>query len=175
MNLQLDSVSDGKRGFRRKWQFSEMLLNKLCGLNGRFDNVVILFDEFGRFLEYASGTDGGKCGDNALQEIFEVSQNAAGMLQIINFIQTDIKTYLLRVDQSRNLSRYIGRYDESEKFHISSNLETVFANLIARNDITAFQNTVVKWLDEKEESWKKYTSLINGHIQQVFGRLSGIS
>lgn len=164
----VNDVYELATGQRIRWEegisakaILEMLLNKLCGLNGRFDNVVILFDEFGRFLEYASGTDGGKCGDNALQEIFEVSQNAAGMLQIINFIQTDIKTYLLRVDQSRNLSRYIGRYDESEKFHISSNLETVFANLIARNDITAFQNTVVKWLDEKEESWKNVYNVLN--------------
>lgn len=164
----INDVYELTTGQRIRWEegisakaILEMLLNKLCGLNGQFDNVVILFDEFGRFLEYASGTDGGKCGDNALQEIFEVSQNAAGMLQIVNFIQTDIKTYLLRVDQSRNLSRYIGRYDESEKFHISSNLETVFANLIARNDASSFQNKIVKWLGENEEEWVNVYNALN--------------
>ena len=143
----------------------EMLLSRYCGLNGSFDNVIILFDEFGRFLEYASGTDGGKCGDNALQEIFEVSQNAAGALQIINFIQTDIKTYLLRVDQSRNLSRYIGRYDESEKYHISSNLETVFANLISRTDKKAFNEKIVSWQDKHDEEWKNLFQNINNWSQ----------
>lgn len=147
----------------------EMLLSKYCGLNGQFDNIVILFDEFGRFLEYASGTDGGKCGDNALQEIFEVSQNAAGALQVINFIQTDIKTYLLRVDQSRNLSRYIGRYDESEKFHISSNLETVFANLISRKDKAAFVDKIVSWQGEQEEYWEDLFEKVNKWV-----RTSGI-
>ena len=157
----INDVYEQTTGQRIRWEegisaksILEMLLSKFCGLNGQFDNIVILFDEFGRFLEYASGTDGGKCGDNALQEIFEVSQNAAGALQIINFIQTDIKTYLLRVDQSRNLSRYIGRYDESEKFHISSNLETVFANLIARNNADAFKDKIVNWLNGNEENWK---------------------
>ena len=157
----INDVYEQTTGQRIRWEegisaksILEMLLSKFCGLNGQFDNIVILFDEFGRFLEYASGTDGGKSGDNALQEIFEVSQNAAGALQIINFIQTDIKTYLLRVDQSRNLSRYIGRYDESEKFHISSNLETVFANLISRNNPATFKDTLVSWLNDNEENWK---------------------
>lgn len=165
----VNDVYEQTTGQRIRWEegisaksILEMLLSKLCGLNGQFDNVIILFDEFGRFLEYASGTDGGKCGDNALQEIFEVSQNAAGALQIVNFIQTDIKTYLLRVDQSRNLSRYIGRYDESEKYHISSNLETVFANLISRSQADIFKDKIVGWLDDNEEEWKStYDDLNN--------------
>lgn len=164
----VNDVYEMTTGQRIRWEegisaksILEMLLSQYCGLNGVFDNVIILFDEFGRFLEYASGTDGGKCGDNALQEIFEVSQNAAGALHIINFIQTDIKTYLLRVDQSRNLSRYIGRYDESEKYHISSNLETVFANLINRKDRMAFQNDIISWQKDKEEEWRDIFSKIN--------------
>ena len=156
----VNDVYEMTTGQRIRWEegisaksIIEMLLSKYCGLNGQFDNVVILFDEFGRYLEYASGTEGGKCGDNALQEIFEVSQNAEGALHIINFIQADIKTYLLRVDPNRNLSRYIGRYDESDKYHISSNLETVFANLIARKDREAFR-TITGWQGEKEAEWK---------------------
>ena len=168
----INTVYEIMTGQRIRWEegisaksILEMLLSHYCGLNGEFDNVVILFDEFGRFLEYASGTDGGKCGDNALQEIFEVSQNAAGALQVVNLIQTDIKTYLLRVDQSRNLSRYIGRYDESEKYHISSNLETVFANLIARKDSTAFKEKVVSWQRGKEEEWKSVFERLNQWVQ----------
>lgn len=122
----------------------EMLLKEYCGINGQFDHIIILFDEFGRYLEYASGADAGKSGDSALQQIFEVSQDADGALQVVNFIQSDIKTYLVRVDQTRNISRYIGRYDQSDKYHISSNLETVFANLIYRNDKDVFSHTIVK-------------------------------
>ena len=156
----VNDVYEMTTGQRIRWEegisakaIVEMLLSNYCGLNGQFDSVVILFDEFGRYLEYASGTDGGRCGDNALQELFEVSQNAEGALHIINFIQADIKTYLLRVDPNRNLSRYIGRYDESDKYRISSNLETVFANLISRKDKEAFRE-IIEWQNKNEPEWK---------------------
>lgn len=139
----------------------EMLVTEYCGMNGKFDHVIILFDEFGRYLEYASGVNAVKSGDSALQQIFEAVQNADGALQVINFIQSDIKTYLQRVDQTKNISRYIGRYDGSDKYYISSNLETVFANLIQRKDKEAFSNTVIKWQSDNEEIWKKYFEQLN--------------
>lgn len=136
----------------------EMLVSEFCGMNGLFDHIIILFDEFGRYLEYASGVNAAKSGESGLQQIYELTQktqNVEGYLHVINFIQSDIKTYLQRVDQTKNISRYIGRYDESEKYYISSNLETVFANLIQRKDKVEFKNEIVSWLDEEEDTWKK--------------------
>lgn len=135
----------------------EMLVSEYCGMKGMFDHIIILFDEFGRYLEYASGVNAAKSGESGLQQIYELTQktqNVEGYLHVINFIQSDIKTYLQRVDQTKNISRYIGRFDESEKYYISSNLETVFANLIQRKDKEAFSNVVIKWLKENDESWK---------------------
>ena len=123
----------------------EMIISEYCGMNGQFEHVVLMFDEFGRYLEYASGVAAAKSGDSALQQIFEVAQNMNGVLQVINFIQSDIKVYLQRVDQTKNISRYIGRYDASDKYYISSNLETVFANLIYRKDKIAFEKNIVTW------------------------------
>lgn len=142
----------------------EMLISEYCGMNGRFDHIIILFDEFGRYLEYASGVNAAKSGDSALQQIFETSQNAEGTLQVINFIQSDIKTYLQRVDQTKNISRYIGRYDASDKYYISSNLETVFANLIQRIDKQAFDNLIVKWQNSNEAKWKDIYNKLNKWI-----------
>lgn len=139
----------------------EMLVTEYCGMNGKFDHIIILFDEFGRYLEYASGVNAAKSGDSALQQIFEAVQNADGALQVINFIQSDIKTYLQRVDQTKNISRYIGRYDGSDKYYISSNLETVFANLIQRKDKKLFASTVIKWQSDNEDSWKSDFEKIN--------------
>ena len=132
----------------------ELLISEYCGMNGRFEHIVLLFDEFGRYLEYTSGVNAAKSGDSALQQIFETTQNADGVLQVINFIQSDIKTYLQRVDQTKNISRYIGRYDASDKYYISSNLETVFANLIQRKDNAAFDTNIVSWQKSNEEKWK---------------------
>ena len=137
------------------------LVNEYCGINGVFDSVVILFDEFGRYLEYASSGESAKTGDSALQQVFECSQNAEGLLHVVNFIQSDIKSYLQRVDNTKNISRYIGRYDVSDKYYISSNLETVFANLIQRKDAAAFNSYVVEQQNTREAHWKKMYDDLN--------------
>lgn len=142
----------------------ELLMNEYCGMNGLFDHIILLFDEFGRYLEYASGTNAAKSGESALQQIYELTQktqNVDGYLHVVNFIQSDIKTYLQRVDQTKNISRYIGRFDESEKYYISSNLETVFANLIQRKDKDEFNNLVVSWIKDNSDNWKALFNNLN--------------
>lgn len=142
----------------------EMLVSEYCGMNGLFDHIILLFDEFGRYLEYTAGVNAAKSGESGLQQIFELTQktqNVEGYLHVINFIQRDIKAYLETVDQTKNVSRYIGRFDQSEKYYISSNLETVFANLIQRKDKDAFNEIIVNWQNSKEEDWKNLFSQLN--------------
>lgn len=142
----------------------EMLVSEYCGMNGIFDHIILLFDEFGRYLEYTAGVNAAKSGESGLQQIFELTQktqNVEGYLHVINFIQRDIRAYLETVDQTKNVSRYIGRFDQSEKYYISSNLETVFANLIRRKDKEAFNEIVVKWQNSKEEEWKDLFNKLN--------------
>lgn len=121
----------------------ETLCNEYCVSQGLFNKIIIIFDEFGRYLEYASAYSA-KAGDSALQQIFEAAQNTNGLVQFLGFIQSDIKTYLSRVDQSSNISRYISRYDRSDKVHLSSNLETIFANIIERSDTELFEQYISK-------------------------------
>ena len=137
----------------------DTLLQECCGLHGQFDGIVILFDEFGRFLEYVSSNPAA-AGDSALQQIFESVQNAEGDIQFIGFIQSDIKSYLQRVDKSSNISRYIDRYDAGEKIYLSSNLETIFANLLEKKDKNAFNQLVVEQMDNAEAEQKSlFTNL----------------
>lgn len=128
----------------------DTLLQECCGLHGQFDSIVILFDEFGRFLEYVSANPAAS-GDSALQQIFESVQNAEGTIQFVGFIQSDIKSYLQRVDKSSNISRYIDRYDAGEKIYLSSNLETIFANLLEKKDTHVFKQMVIDRLDAEED------------------------
>lgn len=143
----------------------EVLLEKCCGLRGRFDGILILFDEFGRFLEYASAQPG-SAGDSALQQIFEAVQNADGDIQFVGFIQSDIKTYLNRVDKTSNISRYIDRYDASEKLYLSSNLETIFANLLEKKDSNLFTELVASRINNENASWKKLFDNMNRWLSQ---------
>lgn len=103
-----------------------------CEKNNTFNKIVIIFDEFGRFLEYASAFPN-QAGDSALQQIFEAIQNANKNILFLGFIQSDLSAYISRVD-SPNIKRYVGRYDTSDKYYLSSNLETVLANLIKKYD-----------------------------------------
>lgn len=139
----------------------ETLVSEYCGISGEFDKVVVIFDEFGRYLEYASSSTAAHSGDSALQQIFESAQNAEGNIQVINFIQSDIKTYLQRVDKTSNISRYIGRYDASDKYYLSSNLETVFANLIDRKDKDMFENSIKRWQHSHEDRWQNIFNLMS--------------
>lgn len=138
----------------------DTLLTACCGLHGRFDGIVILFDEFGRFLEYASAQPGA-AGDSALQQIFESVQNAEGDIQFVGFIQSDIKSYLQRVDRASNISRYIDRYDAGEKLYLSSNLETIFANLLEKKDPVAFDTCVGQRLKKEIAAWRKLFDSMN--------------
>ncbi|MGL6119418.1 MAG: hypothetical protein ACRC0V_02835, partial [Fusobacteriaceae bacterium] len=152
-----------------------------------FDKILIIFDEFGRFLEYASGNPQ-KAGDSALQQIFETIQNKEGNILFLGFIQSDIKTYLSRVDKTSNISRYIGRYDVSEKFYLSSNLETIFANLIDKKDPKIYKHYIeenitgnekyfkglhenlIKWLPniENKDIWSNYESFKKIIVEGVY-------
>jgi hypothetical protein len=109
-----------------------------------FSKLIILFDEFGRFLEYAADKPH-LAGDANLQQIFEGIQNNQSSSCFLGFIQYEIKTYFQRIKLSAvsTLQRYIGRYDSSAKFYLSSNLETIFANLIEKKDIASINEITI--------------------------------
>ena len=163
----INSVYKEINGHEIRWdegvsakQILQTLLRECCGNFGNFEKIVILFDEFGRFLEYASANPG-KAGDSALQQIFEAVQNAEGAIQFVGFIQADIKAYLQRVDNSANVSRYIDRFDASEKVYLSSNLETIFANLIEKLNEQEYQRLIGGFFDSKREYYAQMHKDVN--------------
>lgn len=134
--------------------------NKVCIEDKIFDNIVIIFDEFGRFIEYA-GVAGVLSGESALQQIFESVQNANKNILFIGLIQSDLNAYLSRVEKSSNIIRYVGRYETSEKIYISSNLETILANLILKKDFEKFQLAIGNKLRIYESYYSKMYECIN--------------
>jgi hypothetical protein len=106
-----------------------------CGSDGPFAGLVILFDEFGRFLEFAVDKPH-LAGDYALQQIYQGVQDNIEQCHFLGLIQYDLKTYLSRTSKqdAAKLQRYISRYDSATKSYLSSNLETLIAHLILRKD-----------------------------------------
>lgn len=113
----------------------DTLCRVYCAADGPFSHVLILFDEFGRYLEYAADKPN-LAGDSTLQQIFQGVQDNSTKVRFVGFIQYELKAYLKRFGGSdlRQLQRYVTRFDTSEKFYLSSNLETIFAHMIGKDE-----------------------------------------
>ena len=170
---KINKIYKNNTGHDIKWdegvsagKILEIAEEYLCYKEGIFDKIIVIFDEFGRYLEYASSFPQ-QAGDSALQQIFEAVQNKEGNILFLGFIQSDIKTYLSRVDKASNISRYIGRYDVSEKFHLSSNLETIFANLISKKDKNTFKHYIENNIIYNDTKYKKLHTNLTNWIPQI--------
>lgn len=137
-----------------------LLERKFCRENRVFGKIIILFDEFGRYIEYTAANPS-VAGDSSLQQIFEAIQNADGNILFDGFIQSDLNAYLSRIDKSSNIIRYVGRYEISDKYYISSNFETILANLITKKDEQKFSETVEYNIDEV---YRAYNQKIHANL-----------
>lgn len=126
---------------------SEVLCNKL----GIFNKIVVLFDEFGRYIEYTAAHPQ-QAGESALQQIFEAVQNANKNIIFVGFIQSDLSAYLKRV-QNANVKRYVGRFDGSDKYYLSSNMETILANLLKKKDENKFEDLINTLVIERNNNY----------------------
>ena len=134
-----------------------LLVKKYCIETPVFDRIYILFDEFGRYIEFTANNPR-VAGDSSLQQIFEAVQNAEGRIVFDAFIQNDLNSYIRRVENAgSNISRYVGRYENSEKFYLSSNFETILANLIEKKDESAFEQIVTRNIDDVYAHFHKNT------------------
>lgn len=138
-----------------------LLEKTFCREQKVFNKIIILFDEFGRYIEYTAANPA-IAGESALQQIFEAIQNADGNILFDGFIQSDLSAYISRIDKSSNIIRYVGRYEISDKYYLSSNFETILANLITKKDEEKFASIVEHNIDEVYSAYhnRVYTNLI---------------
>jgi len=113
----------------------ETLCSVYCAPNGPFSFVLILFDELGRYLEYAAEKPR-LAGDYALQDIYQGVQDNSGRARFVGLIQYELKAYLKRFGGADllHLQRYVTRYDTADKWYLSTNLETIFARLLGKDE-----------------------------------------
>ncbi len=118
-----------------------VLSQNLCGQDKPFNKILILFDEFGRYIEYTAANPA-IAGEAALQQIFEAVQTANGKIIFTGFVQSELDAYLARIDKSSNIMRYVGRFKASENLYLSSNFETILANLLVKKDESLHEQIV---------------------------------
>lgn len=129
-----------------------------------YARLLILFDEFGHYLEFAASKPQ-VAGDGALQHLFEGVQAHSESIVFVGFIQFELKAYLQRLGSlTRNeANRYVTRYDAAEKYYLSSNLETLVASLLVKSkppklepgDIAASRERLLGWYESARNasSW----------------------
>ncbi len=143
--------------------FVRVTCQTYCGTGKPFAGLVILFDEFGRYLEFSVQRPQ-IAGPGALQQIFEAVQANAEEAFLLPLIQYDLRAYVSRVapELQDDLQRYVSRYDVVPKARLSTNLETLIANLLEKQDptvatkqvaargeeSTAVQSTLQTWYPE---------------------------
>ena len=132
----------------------DTLCSVYCGPGAPFSHVIVLFDELGRYLEYASEKPQ-LAGDSALQQIFQGVQDNSTKVRFVGFIQYELKAYLKRFNATdlRQLQRYVTRFDAAEKWYLSTNLETIFAHMIGKNEKALAQ----VWSDSRAKEQIKLT------------------
>lgn len=122
-NLQGESVRDlvGKT------------IEEYCGEGKPYQSVVVLFDEFGKYVEFASAKSH-LAGNGVLQDLFEAIQSYSSQACFIGFIQFELNAYLQRMapEYKNEMQRYITRYQTANKVYLSTNLETLIASLLEK-------------------------------------------
>lgn len=144
INTVYESVNGDTIAWDRGLSAGDILLtlqDELCGEGKPFNKILLLFDEFGRYIEYTAANPA-IAGEAALQQIFEAVQTADGKIIFVSFIQNELKEYLSRIEKTANITRYIDRYrTASENLHLSSNFETILANILKKQE-PSFGHTV---------------------------------
>ncbi len=114
-----------------------------CGEGRPFAGILVLFDEFGRYLEFAVQRPQ-VAGPGALQQLHEAVQTSADGVFLLCFIQSELKAYISRIapELQADLQRYVTRYDAVPKARLSTNLETLIAHLLEKRDPAALARQV---------------------------------
>ena len=109
----------------------DVACREYCGDDKFFRCLTIIFDEFGRFTEFAT-VRSHIAGSGVLQDLFEGIQSNASRATFSGFIQFDLNAYVQRVapEHRNEILRYVTRYQSADRVYLSINLETLIASLI---------------------------------------------
>lgn len=124
-----------------------VVCREYCGTGKPFAGLVILFDEFGRYMEFAT-TRSQIAGSGVLQDLFEGIQDAESAC-FVGFIQFELNAYVQRMapQYKNDILRYVTRYEfAASRSYLSTNLETLIAHVIDRKK----PDLIDAWFDTED-------------------------
>ena len=143
----------------------DVAVREYCGEGKPFRSLLVLFDEFGRYTEFAT-VRSHIAGSGALQDLFEVIQSHEGVASFVGFIQFELNAYVQRIapEYRNEILRYVTRYQAAKRVYLSINLETLLASLLekrqpkelevrfdsgeARRDTVAIMQRLRRWFPQ---------------------------
>ncbi|MFB3788960.1 MAG: hypothetical protein ACE15F_21585 [bacterium] len=125
----------------------DVTVREYCGTEKPYRTLLILFDEFGRYMEFAT-IRSPIAGSGVLQDLFESVQAHGNAACFTGFIQFELNTYVQRIaSEYRNeILRYVTRYQSAHRVYLSINLETLIANLFEKRS----PEILDRWFDNQE-------------------------
>lgn len=141
--------------------FIRVVQEHYCGPNRPFAGLLIIFDEFGRYLEFAVQKPH-VAGSGVLQQLFEAVQTYGQRVFLLLFIQYELRAYISRVapELRDELDRYVTRYDAVSRYRLSSNLETLIASLLEKKDADELCRRVAENRGEYEQCWQLLSGML---------------
>lgn len=129
-------------------------IKEFVGKGKPYGHMVILFDEFGHYMEYATSHPQ-IAGDGALQHLFEGVQGNDEKVTFVGFVQYELKAYAQRLPSEfkNEMNRFITRFDNSEKLYLSSNLETLIASLLKKTAVPIIDAKESEHIRQKIAEW----------------------
>lgn len=111
----------------------DIVVREYCGKGKPYRSLVILFDEFGKYTEFATERSQ-IAGSGALQDLFEAVQANSNSVCFVGFIQFELNAYVQRIapEYKNEILRYVTRYQSADKLYLSINLETLIASLLEK-------------------------------------------
>jgi hypothetical protein len=131
--------------------FIRVTKEAFCGQGKPYAGLVIIFDEFGRYLEF-SVRKPYVAGSGALQQLYECVQANGDGVFLLCFVQYELNAYRSRIapELEPELIRYVTRYNAVKNIRLSTNLETLIANLLEKKDRGALQHSLESMPDSPE-------------------------
>ncbi len=136
----------------------DITVREYCGKGKPYRSLLILFDEFGKYTEFAT-VRSQIAGSGALQDLFESIQANATNACFVGFIQFELNAYVQRVapEYKNEILRYVTRYQTANRVYLSINLETLIASLLEKRQ----HQLLDKWFAGKEAIDDSQTAMSN--------------
>lgn len=114
--------------------FLPTLSRAYCGEGKPFSAVLLLFDEFGRYMVF-SAENAGKAGTSALQDLYEGIVGVPN-ISMLGLSQLDLSEYVRTVQKYApqlvvdDLNRYVTRFAQAKRYFLSLSFESLLASLL---------------------------------------------